>query len=235
VSPRIILSFKDSMTFQRRREHGKSALCFAIVSLLSLSAALIWPTVAWTSADKEQSRPVGLLSLGSSWLPKPLLTMFSSSTNKENMGTESKAGSGSGNDYFEKTLQALRHDLISKVGQSRKLGQALKEVMQPDQFAPEEPWKHAHRTNDFFQYGDFYNGHAQPVLAMRFPGDDDQHYRNNLPSSTDYEAPPYTGMWDDTGRVDTLEKSAKKLNLCKHHSYSTEFWRDDLRVLPFCS
>ena len=202
MSPRIILSFKDSMTFQRRRQHGNAA-CFAMVSLVTLSAALIWPT----------AEPVGLLSLGSPWLPKPLLTMFSSSTNKENMGTESKAGSGSGNDYFEKTLQALRHDLISKVGQSRKLGQALKEVMQPDQFAPEEPWKHAHRTHDFFQYGDFYNGHAQPVLAMRFPGDDDQHYRNNLPSSTDYEAPPYTGVWDDTGRVDTSGKVGKKIRL----------------------
>ena len=56
LASRIIPSFKDNMlTFQRRREHDNT-LCFVIVSLVTLSAALIWPTVAWTTFSYKKIR-----------------------------------------------------------------------------------------------------------------------------------------------------------------------------------
>jgi hypothetical protein len=90
-----------------------------------------------------------------------------------------------------KTLRALRRELRAKEGKSRKLRQQLKSVFKPDPFAPQEPTR-SERKSRVIRYG--------TANAIRYPGDDDRHYHNQW--YFDYEAPAFTGKYDDTARQD---------------------------------
>ena len=109
--------------------------------------------------------------------------------------------------YLAQTLRSLRHDLRAKETHSRKLRQQLKAVFHPDAFAPREPWKHAHRGKTT-QYGSDFLQSGQssiPARAYQYPGDDAQHYRNEW--FYNYEAAPYTGVFDDTAQHDQFSPS----------------------------